>query len=76
MFIADNLIFLVDYAIFFSARSIALKEFYLMMNFEKKTFYRFKITAKCKFDGQTLIKFDFLEGRLPNFFSGNMFFWW
>ena len=25
---------------------------------------------KCKFDGQTLVKCDFLEGRLPNFF------WW
>ena len=25
----------------FSARSIALKEFYLMMNFEKKSFHRF-----------------------------------
>ena len=25
----------------FSARSMALKEFYLMMNFEKKSFYRF-----------------------------------
>ena len=41
MFIADNSIFKSIMQFFFSARSIALKEFYLMRNFEKKSFYRF-----------------------------------
>ena len=40
MFTVDNSIFksIMQY---FSAISIALKEFYLMMNFEKNSFYRF-----------------------------------
>ena len=28
----------------------------------------FKISVKCKFDGETLTKCDFLEGRLPKYF--------
>ena len=36
MFIADNSIFKSIMQYFFSARSVALKECYLMMNFEKK----------------------------------------
>ena len=39
-----------------------------MMNFEKKfilAFLKFKM-KKC--DGQTVIKCDFLEGRLPKYF--------
>ena len=45
MFIADNSIFksIMQY---FLAISIALKECYLMMNFEKDSFYRFKISVK------------------------------
>ena len=39
-----------------------------MMKFEKIHFTIFKISVKCKFDGQTLIKCDFLEGRLPKYF--------
>ena len=76
MFIANNSIFesIMQY---FLARSIALKECYLMTNFEKKFIVPFlKYPYKCKFDGQTLLKCDYLEGRLPNFFSGNMFLWW
>ena len=39
-----------------------------MMNFEKKFFLPFlKYPKKCKFDGQTLIKVIFLEGRLPKY---------
>ena len=39
-----------------------------MMNFEKKSILPFlKYLQKCKFDGQTLIKCDFLEGRLPKY---------
>ena len=52
----------------FLRRLIALKKCYLMMNFEKTHFPVFKISVKCKFDGQTLIKCDFLEGRLPQYF--------
>ena len=33
--------FLTDYIIIFSARSIALRECYLMMNFEKNSFHSF-----------------------------------
>ena len=48
-----------------------------MMNSEKKIILPFlKYPLKCKLDGQTLIKCDFWEGRLPKLFSGNMFFWW
>ena len=36
MFIADNSVFKSIVQYFFSARSMALNEFYLMMNFEKK----------------------------------------
>ena len=45
MFIANNSIFksIMQY---FLARSIALKECYLMANFEKKALYRFKISVK------------------------------
>ena len=40
-----------------------------MMNFEKQFVLPFlKYPQKCKFDGQTLIKCDFLEGRLPKYF--------
>ena len=40
-----------------------------MMNFEKSSFYRLlKYAEKCKFDGQTLIKCDFLKGRLLKYF--------
>ena len=42
MFTADNSIFKLIMQYFFSARSIALKEFYLMMNIEKNSFYRFQ----------------------------------
>ena len=41
MFIADNSIFKSIMQYFFSAISIALKEFYLMMKFEKNSFYHF-----------------------------------
>ena len=44
-----------------------------MMNSEKKIHFTiFKISVKCKFDGQTLIKCDFLEGRLPKYFFQEM----
>ena len=69
MFIANNSIFksIMQY---FLARLIALKECYLMMNFEKKIILLFlKYLYKCKFDGSTLLKCDFMEGRLPNFFQ-------
>ena len=47
MFIADNSIFKSIMQYFFSARSIALKEFYLMMNFEKNySSSGFKISVK------------------------------
>ena len=40
-----------------------------MMNLEKKFIFTvFKISVKCKFDGQTLIKCDILAGRLPKYF--------
>ena len=40
-----------------------------MMNSEKKIVLPFlKYPLKCKFDGQTLIKCDFLDGRLPKYF--------
>ena len=69
MFIADNSIFKSIMQYFFSARSIAPKEFYLMMNLEKKIHFTvFKISVKMQIDGQTLIKCDFLEGRLPKYF--------
>ena len=46
MFIDDNSIF-KSIMQFFSARSIALKECYLMMNFEKKIHFTvFKISVK------------------------------
>ena len=49
--------------------SIALKKCYLMMKFEKKFILLFsKYPLKCKFDDQTLINSDFLEGRLPKYF--------
>ena len=76
LFIANNSVFksIIQY---FLARSIALKERYLMMNFEKKIILPFlKYPYKCKFDGQTLIKCDFLKVGYPNIFSGIMFFWW
>ena len=57
-----------DYAIFSLARSIALKECYLMMNFENIHFTVLKKSFKSKFEGQTLIKCNFLEGRLPEYF--------
>ena len=69
MFIADNSIFKSIMQYLFSARSIALKECYLIMDFEKKIILPFlKYPYKCKFDGETLIKCDFLEGRLPKYF--------
>ena len=40
MFIANKSIFKVDYKIFLG-RSIALKECYLMINFEKNSFHSF-----------------------------------
>ena len=65
MFIADNSIF-KSIMQFFSARSIALKECYLMMNFEKKSFYRFKnIRKNANLMVKPLIKCDFVQGRLP-----------
>ena len=70
MVIANNSIFksIMQY---FLARSIALKECYLMMNFEKYFIYCFlRYPQKCKFDGQTLKKCDSLEGRLPKYFGG------
>ena len=40
-----------------------------MMNFEKKIHFTVsKIFVKCKFDGQTLIKCDFLKVGYPNIF--------
>ena len=46
MFIADNSIFKSIMQFFFSQK-IALKEFYLMMNFEKKNHFTvFKISVK------------------------------
>ena len=69
MFIADNSIFESIIQYFFSARSIALKEFYLMMNFEKIHFTVFKISVKnANLMVKPLKKCDFLEGCLPNFF--------
>ena len=38
--------FLVDYITTFSARSIALKECYLMMNFEENSLYSFSKIGK------------------------------
>ena len=70
MFIADNSIFKLIMQYFFSARSIELKEFYLMMNFEKKFILPFlKYPLKRKFDSQTLIACDFWKVSYPNFFQ-------
>ena len=53
MFIANNSI-LSRLCNTFLAKSIALKECYLMMNFDKKIILQFvKDPQKCKFDGQT-----------------------
>ena len=60
MFIADNSIF-ESIMQCFLARSIVLKECYLMKNFEKNSLYRFQ-------NIRNLIKCEFLEGRLPNIF--------
>ena len=44
-----------------------------MMNFEKKIYFTvFKISIKCKFDGQTLIKCDFWKVGYPNIFFQEM----
>ena len=43
-----------------------------MMNFKKIIFPFLKYPSKCKFDCQTLIKYDFLEGRLPKYFFQEM----
>ena len=68
----------------FLPRSIALKDCHLMMTSEKHFILPFqKYPKNCEFDetewcefGQTLIKYDFLESRLPKYFSGNIFLWW
>ena len=53
----------------FLARSMALKECYLMMNFENKIHFTvFKISVKMQIWWSNLIKCDFLEGRLPKYF--------
>ena len=67
MFIANNSIFesIMQY---FLARSIALKECYLMTNFEKIHCTVFKISVKCKFDGQTLTKCDFFGRSVTQIF--------
>ena len=54
MFIADNSIF-ESIMQFFVARSIVLKECYLMINFEKKSLYRFQnIRKRANLMGKTL----------------------
>ena len=70
MFIANNSIIFKSIMSIFLARSIARRECYLMVNFEKKKFiFQFlKDPQKYKFDGQTLIEYDFLKGRLPKYF--------
>ena len=73
VYIANNSIF-VSIMSQFLARSIALKECYLIMNFFKKVILQFlKDPQKYKSDGQALMKCDFLKGPLLKyFFSENM----
>ena len=77
MFIANNSIFdsIMQY---FLARSIALKECYLMTNFEKKIHCTvFKITRKnANLMVKPLQNVIFWKAGYPNIFSGSMFLWW
>ena len=52
----------------FLARTIALKECYLM-NFEKKNHFTvFEVSVQMKFDGQTLMKCDFFGRSVTQMF--------
>ena len=71
MFIDINSIF-KSIRQYFLAISIALKECYLTMNFEKNSFYRFQNIRK---NANLMVKWsnpnkkcDFLEGLLPKYF--------
>ena len=69
MFIANNLIFKSIMHYFFFSQINSAERVLPYDEFWKKFILQFlKYPLKCKFDGQTLIKCDFLEGRLPKYF--------
>ena len=72
MFIADNSIFKSIMQNFLSQINSAEGVLPNDEFWKKNHFTVFKISVKCNFDGQTLIKCDFLESRLLKYFFQEM----